>query len=276
MRSCIIVALALLTGIAGAQTTRPTTGPATRPTDPEAPGFDDAGSDRVAIVVADAVMKAMGGRHAWDRTRYLTWDFFGHRRHLWDKHAGRVRIEGRGPRTGTPYVMLIDLDTGEGRAWKDGVEVTGDELAPMLEAGVGAWINDSYWLVMPYKLKDAGVTLRNLGPSTTVDGVPAVILSLTFTGVGQTPQNKYHVWVAKHSGLIEQWAFFREAKDTEPAFTGPWAGWQRHGGIMLSGDRGVMGGEPRQLTGIAVLDTVPESAFTTPDPIDWDALVSTE
>ena len=137
MRSCIIVALALSAGVAAAQTTRPTSRPATRPADPEAPGFDEAGSDRVAIVVADAVMKAMGGRHAWDRTRYLTWDFFGHRRHLWDKHAGRVRIEGRGPRTGTPYVMLIDLDTGEVLSVPQRVKDTKSEQA------INRWFEES-------------------------------------------------------------------------------------------------------------------------------------
>ncbi len=270
--------LGLTAGLAAGQATRPASQPATRPAtrpadaNPPAPGFDTVGSDIRAVAIADLVMRALGGREAWDQTRYITWSFFGHRRHLWDKHTGSVRIEGRGPRTGTPYVMLLNVNTGEGRAWKDGEAVTGDELTPMLEAGVGAWINDSYWLVMPYKLKDSGVTLGYVGESETPGGKPADVLSLTFTDVGRTPQNKYHVWVAQDSGLIEQWAFFREAGDEEPAFTTPWAGWKRHGRIMLCGDRGEMGGEPRQLTDIAVLDTVPESAFTSPEPVDWDRL----
>ncbi len=39
---------------------------------PPAPGFDEAGSDRRAIELADRVMARLGGRSAWDGTWYLT------------------------------------------------------------------------------------------------------------------------------------------------------------------------------------------------------------
>ena len=39
-----------------------------------------------------------------------------------------------------------------------------EQLGEMLENGRRAWINDSYWLVMPYKLRDPGVTLELLEP----------------------------------------------------------------------------------------------------------------
>ncbi|MHC4769928.1 MAG: hypothetical protein ACYTEI_14630, partial [Planctomycetota bacterium] len=77
-------------------TERPTTRPASGDPNPPAPGFDAEGSDPEAIWIADAVMARMGGRRAWDRTRYVTWSFFDRRRHVWDKHAGRVRVERKG------------------------------------------------------------------------------------------------------------------------------------------------------------------------------------
>ena len=40
-----------------------------------AEGFDLESSDPLAIVIADRVMHAMGGRRAWDQTRYLSWNF---------------------------------------------------------------------------------------------------------------------------------------------------------------------------------------------------------
>ncbi|MEJ2086172.1 MAG: hypothetical protein P8Y44_10915, partial [Acidobacteriota bacterium] len=49
---------------------------------PPAPGFNAEASDDEAIVIADQVMEALGGRKAWDDTRYLTWNFFGRRRHV--------------------------------------------------------------------------------------------------------------------------------------------------------------------------------------------------
>jgi pyrroloquinoline quinone biosynthesis protein B len=255
-------------------TTRPATQPAPRDRNPPGPGFDTEGSDKQAIQIADAVMEKMGGRRAWDRTRYLTWSFFGRRYHVWDKHAGCVRLERNEPGSGEPGVMIIDLNTGTGRAWCGGEAVTApDELGGMIEAGVDAWINDSYWLVMPYKLKDTGVTLRYRGLGETQDGRAADVLELTFSKVGRTPQNKYHVWVAAESGLVEQWAFFADAADVEPGFVCPWRAWKRYGRIMLSGDRGELGGKPARLTGIAVFDELPESVFTSPDPVDWARLL---
>lgn len=235
---------------------------------PPAPGFDTAGSDPRAIEIADAVMERMGGREAWDATRILTWRFFGRRLHVWDKHTGDVRIEGADRDTGEPYLILMNLGSGEGRAWRGGEEVTDPEdLAEMLDRGEALWINDSYWLFMPYKLKDSGVTLRYLGPGTMEDGRAAEVLELTFEGVGRTPENKYHVYVAEESGLVEQWDYYRDAGDAEPAFRIPWHDWKRYDGILLSADRG-----ESSHSGIAVFDQVPRSVFTDPAPVDLEAL----
>ena len=248
-------------------------GQTAQPANPPAPGFDAAGSDPRAIQIADAVMEKLGGRAAWDSTRYVAWTFAGRRHHLWDRATGRLRLEGPGPRSGKPYVMLLDVNSGEGRAWREGQEVTDpQELGTMLKAGRSGWINDSYWLLMPYKLKDTGVTLRDLGEGRTEEGGAADVLELTFKDVGDTPRNKYHVWVARESGLVEQWAFYNDRDDAQPGFTCPWKGWKRCGRVMLSGDRGEIGGRHMELTDIAVFDELPASYFESPDPIDWKAL----
>jgi len=220
-------------------------------------------------------MTRLGGRRAWDETRYITWSFDGRRRHLWDKHTGRLRLERLGPRSGKQYVIILDLNTGDGRAWREGEPVTEpDELASMLKASRSTWINDAYWLVMPYKLTDAGVTLRDRGRGTTANGLAADVVELTFHDVGDTPDNKYHVWVGTDSGLVEQWAFFGSAQDTEPAFVSPWQGWKRFGRIMLSGDRGELGGRPFELTGIGVFDELPGGLFERPEWVDWGTLLA--
>jgi pyrroloquinoline quinone biosynthesis protein B len=249
-------------------------GPTTRPTTRPARQFDVAGSDAKAIDVADRTMEAMGGREAWEQTRYITWNFFGRRRHVWDKHANRLRLERPGPRSGKPYVMIIDLAAGTGRVWRDGEEVTAPvERASIIDAGIAEWINDSYWLVMPYKLKDPGVKLRYKGRGETEEGHAADVLILTFDNVGRTPSNMYYVWVGDASGLVEQWSFFANTFNHEPAFTCPWRGWKRYGRIMLSGDRGVVRGRPLRLTDIAVFDELPESVFSGPEPVNWSALM---
>ncbi len=270
-----------LEAASGQPTTRPTTQPTTRPTtqpgatrgNAPAPGFDFEGSDSEAIRVADAVMRKMGGREAWERLRYLTWNFFGARRHVWDKHTGDVRIEGTTRETGEAYVVLMNLRTRHGRVWKEGRQVSGAELAGMLEGGEAAWINDSYWLVMPYKLKDSGVTLKYVGEGETEKGRAAEILELTFDRVGRTPQNKYHVYVGRETGLVEQWDFYRDKTDEKPAFKVPWRDWKRYGRIMISGDRGEMNGKAARLTDIAVFDELPASIFNSAEDIDWNQLI---
>ena len=229
---------------------------------PPAPGFDADGSDARAIEIADAVMDAMGGREAWDATRYLSWNFFDVRYHVWDRHRGIDRVEWNDRDSGAAHVVIVDVETGEGRAWIDGVEVTDDDARTALTTGAReAWINDAYWLVMPYKLKDSGVTLKYAGPGTLADGRSAEVLELTFEAVGVTPQNKYRVYVADDTGLVEQWDFYADRADAEPRFTTPWADWNPVGPIRLSGDRG-----QRKLNEIAVHEDLPAAVFEDPAP----------
>ncbi len=250
-------------------TTQPTSRPAQDDRNPSAEGFNADESDVAAIALADLTMKAMGGRQAWDETRYIAWNFFGSRRHIWDKHTGNVRIEWNDRESGEPIVVLMNIHTKVGRAWRNGAEIEEPEaLAKMLQQGEGAWINDSYWLFMPYKLKDPGVTLKMIGRDKDTPDWTTTIIELTFKGVGRTPQNKYLVSIGRRSHLVEKWEFFAHADDDEPRFSTPWSQWKRYGRIMLSGDRGEMRGRPAKLTDIAVFDALPESIFTSPEPID--------
>ncbi|MFK7925292.1 MAG: hypothetical protein AB8H47_25275, partial [Bacteroidia bacterium] len=63
------------------------------PVNPAYDGFDLVGSDEKAIAIADQTMEAMGGRAAWDATRFVKWNFLGFRTLTWDKLQKRVRIE---------------------------------------------------------------------------------------------------------------------------------------------------------------------------------------
>lgn len=222
-------------------------------------------ADPEARAIAEAVMERMGGQEAWDNTRYLAWNFFGGRQHYWDKWTGDVRIEipedenRAGERT-PASLILMNLDSRLGRAWVDGVEVTDPErLEEMIERGWRTWVNDAYWMFMPYKLLDPGVNLRYVGEEIMADDREADVLELTFEGVGVTPQNRYLVYVAKDSGLVEQWSYFANREDAEPGFTMPWAGWRRFGEIMIATDHG-RGAD----WDIQVYEQVPEGLFSDP------------
>lgn len=212
------------------------------------------GSGDLASQIADEVMEAMGGLDNWNNTNFLTWNFFGRRKHYWDKQTGNVRIEI--PEENLIY--LVNVITGNGRVQNNGEEITHpDSLKNYLTTAKSMWINDSYWLVMPFKLKDPGVHLKHLGEGVSDAGNPSDILELTFDGVGDTPQNKYHVMVDKNSRLITEWSFFSNQEDTDPRFTLPWLEYNDYGNIKLSGNRG-----RGQLTAIAVYENLPGKLFT--------------
>lgn len=227
----------------------------TQTANPPAVGFDAANSDAKAIAIADEVMEAMGGRQNYDKTRYIKFTFMGARVHTWDKKTGDIRID---------YLkedksILMNIHTMKGKAMLGDTLINSDHpgMEALAQKGKSHWINDTYWLVMPFKLKDSGVTLKYVGEDTTEAGVKADVLAMTFKNVGLTPDNKYLVYVDKTSRLITQWVFYTNATDEEPRFQTPWEGYAQHGLIQLSGGRGRNG-----LTDIEVLEILPEGILT--------------
>lgn len=209
--------------------------------------------DNPANVLADKVVEAMGGTENWNNTRYLQWNFFGSRMWWWDKWTGNVRVESQ--RNDLRIAMNINDKTGN--VYMDGQEQTHqDSLSKYLERGYRMWINDAYWLVMPFKLRDPGTNLVHLGQKSTMNGEQAEVLELTFVEVGVTPQNKYWIYIDPASNLVVQWDYYRNADDTEPRLRNPWGDYKQYGDILLSGDRG-----ERDLIDIAVHKKLPQSLF---------------
>ncbi len=225
------------------------------------------GDDAKAVALAEKVMASMGGEDAWQATRFVRFDFFGFRSHHWDRHTGDHRLEGK-TREGESYVVLHNVNSREGHAWFNGEALEGDALAEWLERAYGAWINDTYWLVMPYKLRDPGVHLAYDGQEE-VDGVVFDKLLLTFESVGLTPGDRYWAYVHPETGLMERWAYHLQDWEAEREATHwQWLDWQQYGNIKLSPRRiKVDDGNERMLGDIAVFDHLPESVFSSPDPV---------
>ncbi len=220
--------------------------------------------DARALRVAERTLAAMGGQEAWEATRFLRFNFFGFRLHHWDRHAGRHRLEGK-TREGDAYVVLHDVDTREGRAFLNGEELAGEARSEWLERAYGAWINDTYWLLMPYKLTDPGVNLSYEGQEV-VDGAAYEKLKLTFDGVGLTPGDTYWAWINAETGLMDRWAYHLQdwEADREPTAWN-WVDWGRYGRILLSPRRvKVDDGSERPLGDLAVLETIPDALFERP------------
>lgn len=225
-------------------------------------------SDPKAMEIADRVMASMGGRAAWDQTRYLSWTLFGED-HVWDKWTGRFRWQG------DSTVVLMNIQTMEGHAFKDGTAIT--PVDGLLAGAYRDWINAGYWLLLPFKLKDSGVTLGYKGEEVMSNGRSAHVLTLRFEGVGLTPDNGYDVFVDKEQNLVYQWSFYANADSDEPNFTRTWEGYKSYGGIMLADTRVSVENESniQTLTNLGVYDQLPDSVFEEPGWIFLASLAET-
>ncbi|MEP1490021.1 MAG: hypothetical protein ABJK28_16500 [Algibacter sp.] len=190
-----------------------------------------------ASTIAHKVVKAMGGVGHYNNTRFIKWDF-GKRILYWNKWTGDVRIEN--PKEN--LVVLVNINSQTGKAFKNKVLITDEnKTKKLLRQAKNWWINDSYWLVMPWKLQDPGTTFTYVKEGTLPDGEKADVLQLTFNNVGVTPNNKYVVYVDQNKHLIKQWEFFKNFNDTEPKFSKPWDNYQKAGNILLSFNRSDFG-----------------------------------
>ncbi len=226
---------------------------------------DAKGKDPKADDIAALVMEALGGEEAWQATRFLRFTFADFRTHHWDKYTGRHRLEFT-DREGHHLVVLHNVLDHQGRAWRDGTALAGDELDLVLEAARAAWINDTYWLLMPYKLRDPGVTLTYDGQET-IAGVTYDKLHLSFAGVGLTPGDQYWAYINPQTHLMDRWAYFLQSFDEgqEPTVW-DWTGWRRYGEIRLaSGRKNPTSGRELPLANIAVLESIPDSVFESPE-----------
>jgi hypothetical protein len=238
--------------------------------------FDPTQSDAPAIALADQVMDALGGRAAWDGTRYLRFAFdvveagktVAHRVHLWDRYRGRLRYE-KADKDGSSLVVLLAIDRRDGEVWRDGRRIEPEAAQPWLREAYEAWINDTYWLLMPYKMKDPGVHLRVAAPET-VGGVTYDRILLTFDHVGLTPGDRYWASINRTTHRMDRWAYVLE---DEPPGKAPsvweWRGWARHGRILLASEKVALSEKGVKITHpiLEAPDSLPDSLFESPGPV---------
>lgn len=236
----------------------------------DGPTAEPTASEGRAKELAEQTLKAMGGRDGLAATRYFRFNFFGFRLHHWDSHSGDHRLEGK-TREGESYVVLHNINSRQGSAWLDGEALKGEKLDEWLKNAHSAWINDVYWLLMPYKMLDPGVHLAYDGEET-LDGVVYDKVLLTFDEVGLTPGDRYWAYLNRETGLMDRWAYVLQdwEADRQPT-QWQWTDWQRYGRILLSPRRFNPDGEREALLSeLAVFDTLPADVFTSPEPVVVD------
>ena len=103
----------------------------------------------------------------------------------------------------------------------------------------------------------------------TIDGKAYDKLALSFGKVGLTPGDRYWVYVNRDTGLVDRWSYILQDMPKEgPPTVWKWEGWQKYGNIMLAPHRTQVGNEHKlELSDIAVMDKLPDSVFTSPEPV---------
>ncbi len=176
------------------------------------------------------------------------------RRHAWDRNSNRHRVEYL-DRAGKRFVIVHTLGDSTGAAWVDGTALAGDTVRTLVRRGGALWRHDTYWFLMPFKLRDPGVQLAHIGKQA--DGRER--LRITFEGGGDT----YHFDVDEQSGRIAYWQFHHEGETRLE--TGTWEDWVNVDGVSFATNHLREDGRTRVWTkDITRDDRLPAALFEAP------------
>lgn len=231
-----------------------------------APRAAAAAPDQKAVQIAHAMMNAMGGQNAWNQTHFVRFDFkvmkngktMTSRSHLWDKWGGRYRIEFT-PSPGHQEVVLFNTNTKQGTAYLDGKPLSGAANEKAIKNAYGMFINDMYWLAMPWKWLDPGVHLQYMGKKP-YKGKSFDVVELTFGHVGLTPGDRYDAYVSPDSHLMMHWQYRLQSGNT-----GAWD-WEYgdDNGVKLAKTHRNSQGMEINMGDVQTMKTVNDAFFTDP------------
>lgn len=219
----------------------------------------------------DAARRAMDvlAGPAWEQARYFAFSFNVERDgkiavsypQRWDRFTGDYRVSGKN-REGQDVDVIMNVNTKQGRAWKNGEEMT--DPSELLTFGYRRFINDTYWLLMGFKAFDPGVTRTYDGEKTDACGRAHDVVKLSFDKVGLTPGDVYWMWVNKNTGLVDEWHMKLEGSKPEDAPSAVlFHDYRRFGGLLISTRREIKGrGQFIRLDDVTVASQVPVGAFT--------------
>ncbi len=216
--------------------TPPTKTPPTKAAEPP-PSQCDGPSAACVKELTDA----MGGQATWDNLPYFRFDFVVVRdgkevarfKHWWDKKRGRCRVEGPDDQ-GRVVTAIFNLSDKKGKAFTDGiVDTDSTNIAAIIQNGYERWVNDTYWIIMPFKLHDPGTRLKHVR-TEEANGGTYDVMELSFAqNVGLTPQDRYWIHVNTKSHLIDKWEYVLTGQKPPPQGS-TWESWTSIGPLQLS------------------------------------------
>jgi hypothetical protein len=203
------------------------------------PDVQSAPQEESASAIAQKVFLA-GGGDKLSEVAQLNFTFIYYQgeqkvfeaKHKFDRKNYRARVTWT-DRKGVVRDGIIDIKTKTGTGTIDGAPATGEALTDLLNKTYARWINDAYWLLMPLKLSDPGVTLTKEA-NKTVNGVEYQILKMGFGGVGLTPGDTYWLYINPKNNRIERWDM--KLQDSEALEPVSWEDYRAVGPLWLAFD----------------------------------------
>jgi len=201
-------------------------------------------ADPRAAAIAAKMDDAMGGMKAWESVPYVRFDFVIYKdgkeaarfRHWWDKKRGIDRVEGPDDK-GRMVAAIVNLPNRTGRSFTAGLpDRDSSEVAAQVQNGYERWVNDSYWLMMPFKVRDPGTILKYGGTRKGPKGEEWEVLEITFDkGVGLTPGDHYWLYVNRKSHLMDKWEMLLQSMDPKgPPSSATWEDWTKAGPVRIA------------------------------------------
>jgi hypothetical protein len=169
--------------------------------------------------LAQEVWKASGGE-GWPNVKTIDFTFAVEKNgkmmmqaeHHWDMAAQTDRVKWK-----DKDVTVNLADPGQ------------DENA---KAAYARWVNDSYWLLSPLKLRDRGLKVAAEG-TKEMDGAKCEVLHLSFDQVGLTPNDQYRLYIDPATKRVVSWDYMPKPGET---VHGTWENYKKTGGLMLATD----------------------------------------
>ncbi len=135
-----------------------------------------------AEALADDMLEALNYEE-YKKISRIQWTFRDAHHFDWQKVEGKVTVRWDN--------LEVDLTISDrsGIVLRDGQAVEGDEKAGLLEQAYGYFANDSFWLLAPFKIRDAGTTRKLVKTDDRGDA-----LLVTYSSGGVTPGDSY-LWI---------------------------------------------------------------------------------
>ncbi|MDG1730439.1 MAG: hypothetical protein P8K68_01200 [Algibacter sp.] len=126
---------------------------------------------------------------AYKNTNYIEWTFKKRHHYEWDKANNICNVYWKQNK------VILDLnDNSKSIVYVHSFKNESDMAKALIEKAITYFNNDSFWLVAPYKVFDAGVERRLVKTQNNKDA-----LLVTYTTGGSTPGDSY-LWLLDDNG----------------------------------------------------------------------------